>query len=106
MAENTIILVLRYSAGRWVKIFSIPYNPQNNGIAERYNQTLQNAPKILIQWARLSLDFWSFADIYSNFLYNITPHENISNLIPNEIFYILKVNLDKIKAFGCVMHYM
>jgi len=87
------------------KIFSIPYNPQNNGIAERYNQTLQNATKTLIHWAKLSLDFWSFAVIYSNFLYNITPHENISNLIPNEIFYNRKVNLDKVKVFGCVMHY-
>ena len=49
------------------KIFSTPYNPQNNGIAERYNQTLQNATKTLIHWAKLSLDFWSFVAIYSNF---------------------------------------
>jgi len=87
------------------KIFSTPYNPQNNGIAERYNQTLINSTKTLIYWAKLSLDFWSYAIIYSNYLYNITPHSNISNLIPNEIFYNRDVSLSKVKVFGCTFYY-
>jgi len=87
------------------KIFSPPYNPENNGIAERYNQTLVNSAKTLIFWAKMSLDFWSYAVIYANFLYNITPHKNISYLIPNEIFYNKSVDLSKIKVFGCKSYY-
>eukprot|EP00833_Pecoramyces_ruminatium_P016378 jgi/Orpsp1_1/1190410/evm.model.d7180000078806.1 len=88
-----------------MKVYSPPYNPENNGIAERFNQTLINSAKTLIYWSKLSLDFWSFAVIYSNFLYNITPHKGISNLIPNEIFYNTKINLSKIKVFGCNTYY-
>lgn len=87
------------------KIFSTPYNPENNGIAERYNQTIINSAKTLIFWSKLSLDFWSYAVIYSNYLYSITPHNNISNLIPNEIFYNKIVDISKIKVFGCSVHY-
>ena len=87
------------------KIFSPPYNPENNGIAERFNQTIVNSVKTLLYWAKLSLDFWSFAIIYANHLYNITPRSSISNLIPNEIFYNKKVDLSKIKVFGCKSFY-
>jgi len=87
------------------KVFSTPYNPQINGIAERYNQTLINSAKTLIHWSKLSLDFWSYAVTYSNYLYNITPHANISNLIPDEIFYNKTVDISKIKVFGCLTHY-
>ena len=69
-----------------MKIFSTPYNPENNGIAERFNQTIINSAKTLIFWSKLSIDFWSYAVIYANFLYNITPRKGISNLIPNEVF--------------------
>jgi len=69
------------------KIYSPPYNPEDNGITERFNQTLINSTKTLLFWAKLSLDFWSFSIIYANFFYNITPKSSISNLIPNEIFY-------------------
>ena len=71
---------------RIMKIFSTPYNPENNGIAERFNQTIINSAKTLIFWSKLSIDFWSYAVIYANFLYNITPRKGISNLIPNEVF--------------------
>ena len=87
------------------KIFSPPYNPENNGLAERFNQTLVNSAKTLLFWAKMSLDFWSYAIIYANFLYNITPKSSISNLIPNEIFYNKAVDLSKIKVFGCSTYY-
>ena len=83
------------------KVFSPPYNPQSNGIAERYNQTLIQCAKTLLYSARLSIDFWSFAVIYANYLYNLVPHSGIGNLIPNEIFYNKKVDISKIRVFGC-----
>jgi len=87
------------------KIFSTPFNPENNGIAERFNQTLMNSVKTLIYWSKLSKDFLSFASIYANHLYNITPRKSISNLIPSEIIYNTKVDITPITVFGCTAFY-
>jgi len=64
-----------------------------------------NSVKTLIYWSKLSKDFWSFASIYANHLYIITPRKSISNLIPNEIFYNTKVDITPIKVFGCTAFY-
>jgi len=55
-----------------IKSFS-PYNPQNNGIAERYNYTIVSYAKTLIQWNKMSSEFWDYATKYANLLCNITP---------------------------------
>lgn len=87
------------------KTFSPPRNPQNNGIAERFNYTLISCAKTLLSWSKMSTDFWDYAVKYANLLYNITPHKGIDNKIPNELYYHKKVNLKYIKVFGCVAYY-
>ena len=87
------------------KIYSPPYNPENNGLAERFNQTLISCAKTLIFWSKLSDNFWDYAVNYACLLYNITPHSGINNNIPDEVFYSKKVILKHIKVFGCVCYY-
>jgi len=88
-----------------VKTFSPPYNPQNNGKAERFNYTIVNCAKTLLQWSKMDNKFWDYAIKYSNLLYNLTPHKGLNNKIPNEIFYKKKVDLKYIKVFGCIAFY-
>ena len=88
-----------------IKTFSPPHNPQNNGIAERFNYTIVSCAKTLIQWSKMSTEFWDYAIKYANLLYNITPHKGIENKIPNEVYYNKKVNLKYIKVFGCEAYY-
>jgi len=87
------------------KIYSPPYNPENNGLAERFNQTIISCAKTLLFWSKLSENFWDFAIIYANYIYNKVPHSGIDNKIPEEIFYNKKVNLKYIKVFGCIAYY-
>ena len=55
--------------------------------------------------ANLNIKFWDFALVYATILYNITPHSSIQNNIPNELFYCKRVNLSKIKVFGCIAYH-
>jgi len=87
------------------KIYSPPYNPENNGIAERFNQTLISCTKTLLYWSKLSENFWDYAIMYADYLYNKTPHQIARNNIPDETFYGYKVKLNHIRTFGCIKYY-
>jgi hypothetical protein len=43
------------------KIYSPPYNLQNNGMAERLNYTITDCTKTMIHWSKLGVEFWDFA---------------------------------------------
>ena len=88
-----------------IKIYSPPYNPENNGLVERFNQTVISCAKTLLFWSKLSQNFWDYAVIYANYLYNHAPHSGINYKIPNEIFFNKKVNINHIRTFGCITNY-
>jgi len=87
------------------KIYSPPYNPQNNGRTERFNQTLINCAKTMLTRSKLDQKIWDYAVYYGNYLYNIHPHKGIGNNISNEIFFNKQVNLKYIRIFGCISYY-
>jgi len=87
------------------KEYSPPYNPKNNGLAERFNQTIISYAKTLIYWSKISSNFWDYAIIYSNYLYNNTPYSQNNFEIPNEIFYDKLVAIKHVRTFGCITYY-
>ena len=68
-------------------IHSTPGNSQQNGRAERLNQTLNNCATTLLNSAKLPLNFWDSAILSVAYLYYINPHQSINNKIPNELFF-------------------
>lgn len=80
-----------------------PKTPQHNGVAERFNGTLQNKVRALMFDSKLPASMWEFAVDFSVHLYNRTPHRSndfkspLSLFAPNE-----KAHFDYIKRFGCL----
>jgi len=85
--------------------FTIPYNPSQNGRAERFNGTLISSAKALLNEAKLSHDFWEFAVDTANFIHNRLPHQGIQNKIPFEIFYNKSVDYSIFRVFGCRVYF-
>eukprot|EP00833_Pecoramyces_ruminatium_P016099 jgi/Orpsp1_1/1190131/evm.model.d7180000076770.1 len=86
-------------------IHSTPGYLQQNGRAERLNQTLNNCCKTLLNAANLPLSFWDFAILCAAHLYNLNPHQSINNKIPDELFFNKPVNINHLKVFGCKVYF-
>jgi hypothetical protein len=85
---------------------STPGNPQQNGRAERINQTLDNCAKTLLSAAKLSPILWDEAIKCACILYNLNPHQEINFKILNEVFFNKKIDISKLKVFGCKVFFL
>jgi transposase InsO family protein len=65
---------------------SIPYNPQQNGIAERKNQTIMEAVKAMIHDRDLPMHMWAEAAKMQVYVHNKSPHKVLENKTPEEMF--------------------
>ena len=80
-------------------IHSTPGNPQQNGRAERLNQTLNNCATTLLNSAKLPLKFWNSTILCAAYLYNINAHQCIEHKISNELFFNKPVAIAHLKVF-------
>ena len=63
---------------------TIPYTPQQNGVAERKNHTLKDTLKemanCMIQSKGLSLQYWAEAINYANYIVSHTPSKVLQGI--------------------------
>ena len=79
---------------------TVPYNPQQNGRAERLNGVLISTATSLLEDAKLSRRFWEDAMSTASYLYNRIPHQSTNYKVPYEVLFKTKVNYNNIKVFG------
>ena len=70
-----------------IHLYSIPYNPQQNGKAERFQQTLIHCARALLNDSKLHYTFREDAVRTATFIYNRLPHKGIDNKIPYEVLF-------------------
>ena len=80
---------------------SIPRTPQQNGIAERMNRTIQESARSMLHDAELPYTFWRAAVATTVILRNRSPIVSVENVTPYERFYGRKPDVSHLKVFGC-----
>ena len=63
---------------------TVPYTPQQNGVAKQKNHTLKEIANCMIQSKGLSLQYWAETINFPNYIVNHTPTNFLQGIIPEE----------------------
>jgi hypothetical protein len=83
---------------------TVPHCPQQNGQAERRNQTIMNMARCALIEAKLAFEFWPFAVQYSTYTLNRLPTRRIEWKTPFQLWLGMKPDVKHMKPFGCTMY--
>jgi hypothetical protein len=83
---------------------TIPGTPQQNGVAERMNRTLNERARSMRLHCGLPEIFWADAVSTAAYLLNRGPSVPLQFKLPEEVWSGKKVNLSFLKVFGCVSY--
>eukprot|EP00253_Pinus_taeda_P011295 PITA_11295 len=79
---------------------TVPYTPQQNGVAQRKNHTLKEMAKCMLQSKGLSHNFWAEAIYCANYIVNFTPTKVLNNITPEEAWSSIKPDVSHFRVFG------
>ena len=81
---------------------SMPDSPQQNGQAERFQQTIINGAEAMRHHAGLSNSFWIYAVKAKLHMYNVTLIKQADYKTPKELWSGQKPNISHLRVFGCL----
>jgi hypothetical protein len=80
---------------------TVPHNPQQNGVSERKNRSIEEIVKALLNDQGLSMFLWGEATMTTIYVKNISPHRILKDMTPEEAFSGKKPNVENLRIFGC-----
>ena len=81
-----------------------PYNPQQNGVAERKNRTIMEAAREMIHDQDLRMHLWEEVSRTTVYVQNRNPHRVLENKTPEEVFSNKKLEFIHLRIFGCLVY--
>jgi hypothetical protein len=82
----------------------VPYNPQQNGVAERKNRTICEAMKAMMFDEDLPNYLWAEATSTSMYVHNRCPHATLKDKTPGEVLLGIKPEVGHLRIFGCPVY--
>jgi transposase InsO family protein len=96
---------LQYLAERGIEHeVTMPYTPQQNGVAERNHQTVVTRALSCHHQSGFPRSFWGWAILNSAHLKNVLPSSALGGRSPFEAFYGRKPDLSYLRPFGCLAY--
>jgi hypothetical protein len=81
---------------------TVPYNPQQDRVAERKNRAITDAARSMLHDQSLPLYLWAEACATAVYLQNRSPHRILRKMNPEKAFTDRRPNVEHIKIFGCL----
>jgi hypothetical protein len=83
---------------------TVPYNPQQNGVAERKNRAIVGVARAMLHDQGLPLFLWAEACYTVVYLQNRSPHKAVGSMTPEEAFSGKKPEVGHFRIFGCITY--
>lgn len=84
--------------------FTTRFNPQQNGVAERKNQTIMNIARSMLKEKHLSNEYWGAAVICSVYILNRSLTKIVKDHVPQEAWSGKSCSVYHLRIFGCVAY--
>jgi hypothetical protein len=84
--------------------YSNPDSPEQNGVAEARNKTVQRIMRTLLFHADAPRSLWNYAVAHATLLNNLWPHTLLSGRTPSELWHGQIPSLQRLKVWGCTAH--
>ena len=83
---------------------TVPYSPQQNGVAERMNRTIMEKARIMLYYKGISTMWWAEAVSTSKYLINRSINSTHSSMTSYELAFKDKPCLDHLRVFGSAVY--
>jgi transposase InsO family protein len=80
-----------------------PYTPEQNGVAERFNQTVADGIRTLLEESGLDANFWPEALTYFSYTWNCICPQKLSKT-PTELYSGKTPSVNHLRIFGSVVY--
>ncbi|KAE8955150.1 hypothetical protein PR002_g31866 [Phytophthora rubi] len=79
---------------------TVPYSPQQNGVAERMNRTIMEKARSMLHYKSVSTEWWAEAVSTAVYLINRSTNTQNTSVTPYELGFKVKPTLEHLRVFG------
>ena len=83
----------------------IPYTPEQNGLAERYNRTLLEKTKCILNESGFPKSLWGEAILNVAYVLNLSPTSKLDNKTPYEALTSKRPSVKYLRKFGSLVYF-